>query len=360
MVLEDFPTGTVQPTVFKTAPRVIPTDIQLIIATSGSSGQPKGVMLSRDNLYTSAMQANQALDLRREDCWLHTMPMFHIAGMAINIRCAQAGASLLLQTEFDPARVWQALETHTITHLSLVPAMLNRLLGLSERKPPKSLKMVLVGGGPLHPQLADRARRAGWPLVVSYGMSETASLCALDRSRLAGLKSGCVGRPLPGFQLDITQGGGVRVAGRAVMVGYANPQLKPGKGVDGGWLETGDLGYWDSDGDLCVSGRADELLNSAGRRIHPSEVEVLLDDCYGLKEVAVISRQDPVWGDRLMAVYSGQITEKALDGWCRENLPGYLRPRDFKRVAALPKNLTGKLDRFSLKRKFSPETVKES
>jgi O-succinylbenzoic acid--CoA ligase len=144
------------------------------------------------------------------------------------------------------------------------------------------------------------------------------------------------------------------------MVGYANPQLKPGKGVDGGWLETGDLGYWDSDGDLCVSGRADELLNSAGRRIHPSEVEVLLDDCYGLKEVAVISRQDPVWGDRLMVVYSGQITEKALEGWCREHLPGYLRPRDFRRVAELPRNLTGKLDRLYLKRKYSPETVKES
>ena len=322
----------------------------LIVPTSGTTGEPKGVMLPARALAASASAASQALDLQIGDRWLASLPLFHIGGLAILLRSLFRGATVVLHRGFDAAAVWRDLERHKITHISLVPPMLHRLLELSHgQAPPASLKVALIGGSSLDPQLARRARDCGWPLAVSYGMSETASLCALDRSATAGLVAGRVGQVLQGFQITLSNSGAVRISGDALMAGYANPRLKPGEGIDNCCFETGDLGRYDATGTLYIMGRADELLNSAGRLIHPREVERLLSACPGIVDVAVTGRSDPLWGDRLVAVYTGSIGESELQAWASKQLPGNLRPRAYIKIEQLPRNSLGKVDRNALK-----------
>jgi O-succinylbenzoic acid--CoA ligase len=326
--------------------------IGLIVPTTGTTSEPKGVMLSVANLRASVEQVNRSLAFSRDDCWLNCLPLSHIAGLAIPYRCAQAGARMVLHERFDAERVWRDLQRYRVTHISLVPAMLGCLLDAAQgSRVPASLRVALVGGGALDATLAARAHAAGWPLVVCYGMSETASMCVVDRTDQAGLAAGRVGTPLPGFKIRLSEGeqGRIRIAGAALMAGYANPQLRPGDGLQAGWFESGDLGYFDNQGRLCVTGRADDLLNSGGLRLHPREVEQLLADCPGLRTVAVSSRTDPLWGDRLVAFYEGAISEAQLARWARQHLPSGLRPREFRRIALLPRNRLGKLDRRALK-----------
>jgi O-succinylbenzoic acid--CoA ligase len=329
-----------------------PSEIVLIIPTTGTTSDPKGVMLSAANLRASVDQVNQSLDFHSGDCWLNCLPLSHIAGLAIPYRCVRAGAAMVLHQRFDAEQVWQDLERYRVSHISLVPAMLGRLLDAAAgRRVPASLRVALIGGGALDVALARRAHAAGWPLKVSYGMSETGSMCVLDDSAGAGTRANRVGTPVPGFRVTLSEGsrGRIRIGGDAVMAGYVNPQLRPGEGLQEGWFESGDLGYWNDEGHLCVTGRADDLLNSGGLRLHPREVEQLLADCPGLSTVAVSSRSDPLWGDRLVAFYEGSISESTLEDWARAHLPSGLRPREFRRIELLPRNRMGKLDRRALK-----------
>lgn len=325
-------------------------EVQLIIATSGTTGEPKGVMLSAANLVASAAASQQRLSLNPDDCWLACLPLFHIGGLSILLRCLAAGARVRLEAGFDAARVWQRIAAGGVTHISLVPAMLDRLLLQSAgQAPPMALRVVLVGGGPLSCALAQRAHAAGWPLCVSYGMSETASQFATDCSAQAGTVAGQVGLPLPGYEVAIGVTGRIRVRGPAVMRGYANAARAAGEGLDMDWFETGDLGSLDEQGRLTVIGRADDLLVSGGKNIHPAEVEERLLQCPGVNAVGVSGRDDPVWGTTLVALFTGTLSEPELEQWARQQLPGHLRPRLFKRVNTLPLNRMGKLSRPALR-----------
>ncbi|WP_428623170.1 class I adenylate-forming enzyme family protein [Sedimenticola sp.] len=324
--------------------------VQLIIATSGTTGDPKGVMLSAANLAASVAASEQRLGLTAGDSWLACLPLSHIGGLSILLRCLAAGARVLLPGGFDAERVWRQIADGSVTHLSLVPAMLDRLLAQSAgQPPPATLRVVLIGGGPLSGALAERAHAAGWSLCVSYGMSETASQFATDCSPRAGLESGQVGRPLDGYEVALGESGRIRVRGPAVMRGYANTQGEAGIGLERGWFETGDLGRIDEQGCLTVIGRADDLLVSGGKTIHPAEVEERLLRCPGVIGVGVTGRQDPVWGDTLVALFVGDIEAEALAEWSRLHLPGALRPRQFLAVCALPLNAMGKLSRPALR-----------
>ncbi|MCW8906646.1 MAG: AMP-binding protein [Sedimenticola sp.] len=324
--------------------------VQLIIATSGTTGQPKGVMLSAANLSASVTASRQRLGLAAEDCWLACLPLFHIGGLSILLRTLEAAAHVHLLDRFTAEAVWAEVGSGRVSHLSLVPAMLDRLLTHAGKvRPPAALRAVLVGGGPLSTELARRARRQGWPLCVSYGMSETASQFATDCSATAGEEPGQVGLPLPGYQVRLAGDGRIRVRGPAVMLGYANREREPGGGLEQGWYETGDLGRIDEAGRLQVIGRADDLLVSGGRNIHPAEVEARLLQCPGVTGVGVTGREDPVWGVVLVALFTGEVTERALEQWSRNHLPGPLRPRQFVAVSALPLNTMGKLYRPGLR-----------
>ncbi|MBL3598849.1 MAG: acyl--CoA ligase [gamma proteobacterium endosymbiont of Lamellibrachia anaximandri] len=325
--------------------------VLLVITTSGTTGEPKGVMLTGANLAASATVATRYLDLKSGDRWLNCMPMVHVAGIAVAVRCLRVGATLLLHQGFDAARIWDDILHRGVSHISLVPAMLASLLDQSHGRPcPASLRVVLIGGGPLSTILAERAHRLRWPIVVSYGMSETGSLCVADDTVNAGLTDGVAGMPLEGFEVALSDSpaGCIHVRGAAVMAGYVNPQLNPGEGLRQGWFETGDLGEFDEAGHLRIVGRADDVLVSGGSNIHPASVESLLIKCQGLEQVGVTGKEDPVWGHRLIAFYVGTISAEAVETWARANMPDKLRPREFCQVKSLPITRLGKLDRKAL------------
>lgn len=326
------------------ATETLPAETAMIIATSGSEGQPRAVLLGNAQLDAAAAGANERLGLGAGDRWLNCLPLHHVGGQAILWRCARAGATVLLHDGFVAATVAFDLATHAVTHISLVPAMLARLLDLGIQPPP-SLRVALIGGAALSRQLYDKARGAGWPLVVSYGMSETAALIAAHAPDDGPWHEGLAGRPLPGHELRIGADGRIAVRGPQVMLGYAD-----GSGVDSaGWLTTGDLGAIDADGRLSVLGRADDMLISGGCNVHPQEVEACLAACPGVDDVAVTGAPDPIWGDVVVALVVGPVEPAELFEHARRHLPTAAQPRRFHRVDQLPRNATGKLDRPALR-----------
>jgi O-succinylbenzoic acid--CoA ligase len=323
----------------------LPPDIAVVIATSGSEGAPRHVMLSDANLDAAAAAANRHLQLQAGDLWLNCLPLHHIGGLSILWRCARAGAATLLPDGFVAAATATALSQHPVSHLSLVPAMLAGLLDTGVR-PPASLRHVVVGGAALPMNLYRHATAAGWPLNPSYGMSETAAQVATYTLADGPWHEGLVGRPLGSTEFTLTADSRIRIRGPQVMAGYVE-----GGGIDAdGWLTTGDLGKIDEKGRLTVTGRADDMLISGGCNVHPLEVESCLAGCPGIHDSAVTGLPDETWGDLVIALVVGDATPAAIEDWCRTRLPAAARPRRIVRLANLPRNATGKLERSTLRR----------
>jgi O-succinylbenzoic acid--CoA ligase len=324
----------------------LPPGAVLVVETSGSTGTPKGVVLTHANLAAAVAASRARLGLEAGDAWLCCLPPRHIGGLSILYRCAEAGARVVLHDGFDARRVLADVVEKSVSHISLVPAMLARLI--EEGGPPPSLRHALVGGAALDGRLARSALAKRWPLAVTYGMTETASQLATLPGIGADWTPGRVGRPLDGFEVGIREDGRIRVRGPAVMAGYADAEGRPGIGLDAdGWFVTGDAGRLE-DGELIVLGRADGALTSGGETFRPEEVERLLTRCPGIREAAVTGVPDPVWGDGVVALVVGDWTEEAVLAWCRDTIPGARRPRTVMKVDSLPLTPLGKPDRPAL------------
>ncbi len=342
---------------------------RLLIATSGSSGQPKIVCLGNAQLDHAASAANHCLDLRPGDCWLHCLPLYHIGGQAILWRCARAAASLRLHDGFSVSAIADDLASQAITHLSLVPTMLARLIdaGIS---PPTSLRVALIGGAALSQALYDRASAAGWPLVPSYGMSESAAMIAAWQASDGPWQAGQVGRLLPGSQASLGRDGRIRLSGQQMMLGYLaggdgdSSDTRHGQGFDSdGRYTTGDLGEIAADGRLTVLGRADDLLISGGVNVQPQQVESCLAALPGVRDVAVGGRIDAEWGERVVALVVGEISLHQIRDHVAERLPPAAWPRECHCLAELPRNASGKLDRPAVRRliaQLGPESVPQA
>lgn len=323
----------------------LPPEVALAIATSGSEGAPRLVLLGNRQLAAAAANANTCMPLYPGDSWLNCLPLYHIGGQAILWRCAQAGATVRLHDGFDTAAVAADLALHPVSHISLVPAMLARLLEAGVR-PPAGLRVALIGGAALSRPLYERAVAAGWPLFPSYGMSETAALIATWTPADGPWHEGLVGRPLPGHEARIAGDGRIQLRGPQVMLGTLSGE----RPAADGWLTTGDLGRLDAAGRLTVLGRADDLLISGGRNIHPVEVESCLAACPGVADVAVTGLPDPVWGDLVVALIVGPADPAELLAHARRHLPAAALPRRIRRLPQLPRNAAGKLERAALRR----------
>lgn len=323
----------------------------LLIKTSGSSGHPQIVMHGYAGLHASASRVNARLGVTAESTWLCCLRLSHIGGAAILYRAALAGARLRLHDGFDAPTVRRELEAHGVTHVSLVPPMLARLLDLGGRAPP-SLRVVLVGGQALSRPLAERALAAGWPIRLTYGMTETGSQIATTGPLAAEdgeLDTSLVGTLLPDVDVEAPDCDAsperLRIRGPMLMLGYANPERRPGQGLEeGGWFEPADLGCLTDTGQLQVLGRADDRRVIGGTNVSLTKVAQVVQEAPGVSEVQIVASLDPVWGHRLTAVYAGTRDETELADWCQTHLSGPECPRAFLRLERLPLLDSGKYD----------------
>lgn len=341
-----------------------PDDVRAILFTSGTTGTPRAAQLTWGNFDASAEASAANIGGAPEHVWLAALPLFHIGGLAMVHRCAVYGATLVLQERFDPAAVWRALEEEGVTHLSVVTTALQRLLEVSGDPAPRTLQAVLVGGGPVPPHVMVEARRRGFPVLQTYGLTETCSQVATERPRDADGTS--AGAPLRGTQMRIvdpsravlpaTTVGEIEVRGPTVMLGYVGePPLA------GGWLKTGDLGALDAAGRLTVASRRTDLIITGGENVYPAEVEALLATHPDLAEAAVVGVEDGKWGQvpvALVVPRAGKTPDaEELTAFCRARAAGFKVPRRFQTAADLPRTGSGKVDRAAVRALLSAKTA---
>lgn len=317
----------------------IPADTRLVLATSGSEGESKAVLLTGDNLHSSAEAVCQSLEVSTQDVWLCCLPLSHIGGLAILHRCSVSGAALLLHDKFDPVQVLQDIHRYRVTCLSLVPSMLQRLLEIQEGFPsPRFLRLVLVGGAPLTARLAEQAIQSGWPICPTYGMTETCSTVAVCYPPPKSWQSGDTGQVLGHLEVSFGERQRIRVRGGSVMAGYIDTSGAFTPQPSGIWLDTSDTGHWGTTGQLVVEGRLDSIIISGGENVHPRQVEECLLQHPGVTAVMVGGKEDALWGQVLVAAFTGTVGEVELAAWSRQHLQGAFRPRQFLKLDSLPLN----------------------
>jgi O-succinylbenzoic acid--CoA ligase len=305
--------------------------VALIIATSGSTGEPKGAQLGKAAIECSSRATHARIGQRPDDVWLACLPWHHIGGLQVMLRARLLGIPLVVHERFDVHRVARAEATLT----SLVPTQLVSLLdaGVDLRR----FRAILLGGAAAPAALLQRARAAGANVVTTYGMSETAGGCVYD------------GRPLDGVEVRTLDDGRLAIRGPMVMSGYRlRPDLSAQTLVDG-WLVTNDLGVV-ADGRVRVSGRADDVIVTGGENVVADEVAAVVGRHPAVREAAVIGVPDDRWGQRVVAVVVGEITVEELRDWCSQSLPRASLPRQVVMVDRLPQLPSGKPDRLAIRR----------
>lgn len=336
-----------------------------IVFTSGTTGRPKGAILTHRNHTTSAHAWAGLLQPRPSDRWLACLPLFHVAGLALITRTTRWGAPLEVMPAFDAAELSRSLDAG-VTHLSLVAAQLRRLLVSRQGSPvPPTLRAILLGGGPIPVDLVVQARAAGYPVLTTYGMTETGSGVVSGGSDDATLEDPLAGRPLPGVKLRIEPDGApdgsgeVLVSGGMVFAGYVGDTDGSAAKLRHGWLHSGDIGTLDSEGLLRIVDRRADLIVSGGENIYPAELEAVLAAHVAVSEVAVVGLPDPQWGAvPVAAVVSSpgaDVSDAELERHCRERMAGYKLPARFARMDALPRDDLGKIRRAELRDTLAQE-----
>jgi O-succinylbenzoic acid--CoA ligase len=259
----------------------------VIVHTSGSSGHPKAAVLTAEGLVAGAAGVAEAFGLERGDAWSLQLPLHHVAGIGVVVRCALSGAAIA----FDGRA--------SVTHVSMVDTQLHRVLQ-TEPAPWAGLRVVLLGGGPVAPALVDRAVAQGWPVAMSYGLTEMGSTVTATAVGAPQPERYSAGRPLPGREVRVVDGE-IGVRGAGLFAGY----LDNGSvhlPLDGdGFFRTGDLGTLDESGRLVVIGRADGRFVSGGENVQPEEVEAALASLPGVVRAVVVPVPDAEFGMRGVA-----------------------------------------------------------
>jgi O-succinylbenzoic acid--CoA ligase len=271
-------------TTVRSARKGLTGDAAVIIGTSGSTGEPKGVLLSGPALVHSARASLARIDAGPGERWLCCLPVTHIAGIQVLVRSLISETEPVLAGRADPQTIAAAVAAGAV-HVSLVPTQLQRLgTGISTLN---AFKSVLLGGAAAAGGLLGRAKAAGVPVVTTYGMSETCGGCVYD------------GLPLDGVRVEVRDagsdgaGGRIWLSGPVLFDGYLGGSQAPADG----WFQTGDVGRLDpGTGRLAVRGRADDVINTGGHKVIPGEVVTALQSCPGVKDAAVVGQAHPEWG----------------------------------------------------------------
>lgn len=347
-------------------------DVAVVLYTTGTTGDPKGVMLTHDNMRFGGMASANLRDMSAEDLIYGVLPITHVFGLAsIVTAAAYRGAQIRFEARFSAARLYEAL-TEGVTLLSAVPQMHALLMQYTreqgfERLPSETLRYVSSGAAPLDPAWKRKAEAFyGVALQNGYGMTETTAGISATRHPI-GDPDFSAGPPLPGVEVRIDEsieGGGdgageVLTRGGHVMKGYFRNPEATAKVLDrDGWLRTGDLGRIDDRGFLHILGRSKELIIHGGFNVYPPEVEAALNDHPQVIQSAVIGRV--VGGDEKVMAFcqvpeGSDLTAEALRSFVAERLAGYKRPSQIILAPSLPAAPTGKILKHKLMDAFADQ-----
>lgn len=338
-----------------------------VLWTSGTSGYPRGVVLRASALRHSAEASRARLGLGADDRWYASLSLAHVGGLALVTRAGLLGSAVVTGGDFDARRLNAAIDGGEVTHASVVPTMLARLLDARGGEwPAKGFGLLLVGGARCPPELVERAFHAHLPVALTYGMTEATSQVATASPDVARRDPRTVGRPLEGVEVRIGSDG---VEGEILVRGptLASRLWNGDALVDPeGWYHTDDLGRLDDEGRLSVTGRRSARIVTGGVTVDPLEVEGVLRALDGVSDVGVVGVPDPEWGEAVWAAVVPRASapdaepvvlgederltdEPRLRAQARRRLAAAKVPKRILELSSLPVNANGKVDRAALR-----------
>lgn len=343
---------------------VHPKDEALLLFTSGSTGVPKGVVMTHGNLLAAAENISQAHHLTTVDIVLCVLPFFHANGLIITfLTSVFSGGRVIVPRKFSASKFWEWANRYQVTWFSAVPTILSILLSSEQHeKVPESLRFARSASASLPIAVFEEfERRFKIPVIESYGLSEASSQVTTNPLPPAARKVGSVGQPV-GNELSVVDeygipvpqgaGGEVVIKGANVMTGYLNNPKANREAFKNGWFYTGDLGYFDPDGYLFLTGRRKELINRAGEKISPREVDEVLYQLPEVETAAAVGVPDSLFGEEIVAFIQlrpgTQISADKVIRHCQEYLVDFKVPKEILYIDDFPKGPNGKVQRRGL------------
>ncbi len=357
-------------------------DLTIIMFTAGTTGTPKGVMLSHNSFTSYILNNVDPVDLDTEEKNVLTVPLHHIAGIQAVMAAIYGGRTLVLQRQFEEEEWMRLVQQEHVDRAMMVPTMLKRLMDHPKFKEYdlSSLQVITYGAAPMPLVIIQQAIKVfpNTRFINAFGQTETASTITMlppedhnihegepdYEKKLKRLSS--IGKPLPDVEVLIVDEEGKKTAvgvsgeivarGSRLMKGYWNREEATKETLRGGWLYTGDLGYFDADGYIFLSGRAKDFIKRGGEMVAPEEVEQILHSHPSIDEAAIIGVPDVEWGERILAVAvkkpGKEVTEQELIDFCRPHMAGFKRPEKVVFVTELPRNPMGKVLKRVLREQF--------